>query len=332
MTVLRKIHRIGILTTGLLLCVTHGSACYYDSQNFSATEKNQTTVNDIFTNKYVNSEAGKVAVIQKELSETESKLNSKPDDIGLRNLKANLLARLGKRDAAIAEYSAILAKNPNDYSTLCNYAMALQSAKNYDHAVQVLGKAYAGNPDLRSHAELFHIDFLKYEKDNNQRRTVPAKRIFIDSLTPLWEKRGKGTEANNFSLVGFPDKVHSTAIAELVRQFPERGELWHVFAMTLEHEKDFSHAVRAYDNAVKYGSPYKTDITGYLLDFRPFAYSKDPARSGGMKLVWTIVGVVVFVVLLVIGKILWAVFSDIKSVSDQKKEELEREKRKREKS
>lgn len=331
MRLLEKIATAGLICAGAIF-PSNTSACYYDNYNFSVTKKAQSNAKDLFRNVYEESRVDDVSELRKRLQETELQLKSAPADTVLRNQRANLLARLGKREEANKEFADLYSKNPTDYATLCNYSMLLHGDKKFDQAISLLSEAYKSDPEIRQHAEFYHIEFLKYERDNQDRRKINEKRLPVSALTEVWNKRGQGGEDGNFSSREFPENLTADAMAELIRQFPERGELWHVFAMVLEHEERFGHAVRAYDNAVKFGTPYKSEITDYLFNFRNYAYSQDSARTGGKKLVWTAAVVIALIVLFYVGKLLFAMVSDIREVSENKKLELERERIKREKN
>src|SRR5690606_12640226 len=158
---------------------------------------------------------------------------------------AYALHRSNQNPRAIAVYQEILKSDPNNYEALCSQATVLHYLRQYAQSAELLKKAVALKPGFRGGAEELHLAYAEHLAQAEKNYAAAQENIFLPALTPIWKNR-KGVE-ENLSTVDFPREYDSRSVAELIRQFPQAGDLWMVLGMMLEHEKDFSMAAKAYD-------------------------------------------------------------------------------------
>lgn len=307
----------------ILFIPGHAGACNYGKYGLKPGSGSQATVDGLFRGRYndylnwrANPEWTEAALIDQDAA---------MDIPGKLDYAWSLLMS-GKSRESYAVYQQLLKDHPDHYEILCSYATALHLDRKYAEAASLLEKAISLKPGFRNRAEEFHLNMIHHEMRQQTDAQYGRENIFIPELTPLWNNRKPPEE--NFSTVEFPAGITSKGIAELLRQFPRYGDGWLALGMLLEHEKDFSMAVKAYDRAVEHGTPHKQALDRYMASFREFGRAHDPGRLVGRGIARTAIFVGVILALYFIYKIVARVVLDVTSHRAMKEEQQRRERRK----
>lgn len=315
-----------ILIAATLLTVTAPSilhACNYGKYGLKPGSNSQATVDGLFRGTYTDRESWRASREWRTAAQNDRDLAT--DIPGKLNYAWSLLMS-GEQNQAFAIYQQLLKDQPDNYEIFCSYATALHAARNYSAARDTLQKAIQLKPGFRNHAEELHLSMLEHEIKSRINPAHARNNLFIPELTPLWDNRKPPEE--NFSTVDFPARLSSKSIAELLRQYPRYGEGWLALGMLLEHEKDFSMAVKAYDRALQYGTAHKQEIERYLATFREFGRAHDPGRLVARGVARLGIGLAVIAVALFLYRILARVIWDISSHRAMKEDQKRRGRRK----
>jgi len=302
-------------------------ACSYGKFGLEPGDGSQTTVDGLFQGIYQKQKSHKTQDWRREAKDLAAGGAAASADVNIRLSYAWALHLGAENEQALAIYQDILKATPNHYETLCSYATALHDMRQYPQAAEILKKAVAQKPGFRNMAEEFHLAMIDYQAKSRNNYKYAQNNVFVEPLTPIWKNRKTDPE-NNFSTVIFPEGYKSEGMAELIRQFPKFGEAWFALGMLLEHEKDFSMAVKAYDRALQYGTAHAPELKQYLITFREFGRSHDTGRLVGKRVIQLGIGLAVLAVLLWILRIVNRVVADITSVraSKQERQRLARKK------
>jgi len=318
------VYTISYITSILLLAISLSlaspvHACSYGKFGLEAGDGSQTTVDGLFQGIYQKQKTYKTQDWRREAKDLAVGGAAASTDIIERLGYAWALHRGAENEQALAIYQDILKTTPNHYETLCSYATTLHNLRQYPQAAEILKKAIAQKPRFRNMAEEFHLAMIDYQAKSRNNYKYAQDNVFVDSLTPIWKNRKTDPE-QNFSTATFPEGYKSEGMAELLRQYPEFGEAWFVLGMLLEHEEDFSMAVKAYDRALQYGTAHAPELKNYLVAFREFGRSHDTGRLVGKRVIQLGIGLAVLVVLLWILRVVNRVVADITSARASKEE------------
>ncbi len=294
-------------------------SCSYGKYGLEAGDSSQTSVDGLFQGIYHKQKDFKTQDWRKEVKDLEAGGAATSTDIATRLGYAWALHMSAENDKAAAIYVSILKTTPNHYETLCSYATALHNMRQYPRAAEVLKQAIALKPGFRSRAEEFHLAMIEYQAKSRQNYKYAQENVFVDALTSIWKNRKQDPD-NNFSTVTFPEGYTSEGMAELLRQYPEFGEAWFALGMLLEHEEDFSMAVKAYDRALQHGTAHAPELKQYMVAFREFGRSHDTGRLVGKRVIQLAIGLAVLGVLLWVLRVVNRVVADITSARASKEE------------
>jgi len=310
-----------LVILGLTLCIP-AVACNYGKYGLTPGKDSQATVDGLFRGEYEKQRTWKVAQWREAAIQDQQAATDLP---GKLDLAWNYYMQ-GNFAQADKIYQQLLADHPASYELLCSYATALQGQRRHTQAKQLLQKAIAQKPGFRHRAEEFHLDMINYEERAKSDPAFAKANIFVPQLTPLWEGR-QGPE-QNFSTKSFPEGLTSEGMAELLRQYPRYGEAWLALGMLLEHEKDFSMAVKAYDRALERGTAHQQELRQYLAGFREFGRAHDPGRVVGRGIVKLVIAGIALLIGLYVYRVAARVIWDISSHRRMKEEEKRRARRK----
>ncbi len=307
----------------ILFLPAYAPACNYGKYGLKLGDGSQATVDGLFRGRYneqlnwrANPEWTEAALIDQDAA----------TDIPGNLDYAWSLFMSGKRQESYAIYQQLMKDDPNHYEVLCSFATVLHLDRRYAEATSTLEKAIGLKPGFRNRAEELHLNMIRHEMRLQTNTQYGRDNMFIPELTSLWNNRKPPEE--NFSTVDFPPGITSKGIAELLRQFPRYGDGWLALGMLLEHEKDFSMAVKAYDRALEHGTPHKQSLDGYMARFREFGRAHDPGRLVGRGIARTAIVIGVILALLFIYRIVARVVLDVTSHRGMKEEQKRRERRK----
>lgn len=282
-------------------------ACFYSPVNFGATKKHQSTAYDLIYSKYLDEQKRTPVFYNSELAKLRPQFSSKQNDPEFLDQFALYLARAGHDQEAHKIWDELLRREPQRFTTLCNYATTLQLLGRYEQCEPLLTQAAKLKPDLRSGAEGWHLAYLKFLQNQRKDPTYGAKHLFIDELTPIWNTRGDPPKS--FRNSKFP-KITSDGIAELLRQFPNFGDGWLVLAMTLENEHEYNLARLAYQDARKHGASQGDALSEHLLKMDAYVETQSHVRVAGRAMIQLVILVIAYLVLSRMWKFTKAVRQD----------------------
>lgn len=306
-----------VLAVLVLLLSSAGHTCPYNS--FSGLKpggQSQAKVEDLFRGVYDLTKE-KYELVQDSIDDLAARAGANPSDAALQNDYAFALFYTGKVQQSLAVYQQALKTNPNHYETLCSYATVLQFMNRLPEAAAVLKQAIALKPGFRNRAEEYHLDLINYQVLGRQNPSALKQQVVIPALTPFWQKRGN--PETGFSTMDFPPEITSQGLAELVRHFPDNGDLWLALGMVLEHEGNHEYALKSYDKAVRHGNAHVSELKSYLRAYRPFAEARDRVSVGGKRILQLILGAIGLFVLYYILRFLQSIVLDITQARKAKK-------------
>lgn len=314
---------VGVAAVMLAMAVPMpAAACVYGKYAFKPGSSSQSAVMGLFRGTYEEDRDLKVSdwrqmamADRDDATDTPGKLNY-----------AWALFKGGEQAQAMALLQQVVQAEPENYEALCTYATVLHEMRQYAPARAALQKAVSLKPGFRNHAEELHLALVDYEEKSRMNPQYAGENLFYPPLTAIWKNR-QGVE-ENFSKVKFPAEINSKGLAELIRQFPQKGDLWFALGMALENEKDFEYAVKSYDRALEHGTAHSQDLKSYMVTFRDFGQSQSPARVLGRRIVQLVIFLVGLGIAMVVFRFVGGIINDISNRRARKNEELRRERRK----
>lgn len=296
-------------------------ACFYGPNFFDPKQNEQTTVYALINQRYADEADRKYEFFKAELKKAEQDLPRHTADADFLDGYGVLLYKCGKEADAFRVWGDLLKKEPNRFSTLCNMATVYHSTSRFDSATTCLQAAVKAKPGFRHNAEQYHLQMVQFLQQQRKSPAYATTHLMLDELTPVWKARRAAPE----TLQGykpFPD-INPDGLAELLRQFPKFGDAWFMLGIVLEQHGDHYMANRAYERAIKFGTSHREELSTYMRTYSPYAAERDPGRSVGRRLKWTliisVVGLALFFGLLLARKMILDITSARKDKAAAKK-------------
>lgn len=268
----------------LFVSVSPCTACFYGAHALDPDKPKQTTAKDLINEKFIEAEERPRGYFPNELQKAQQLAPQHANDAAFQDDLGFLFYKNGRHDEALNLWKALLLKEPNRFTTLCNLATAYQGLGKYDTATTCLQEAVKVRAGFRSNVEVYHLDMIQFQKKQSTQPTYAVDHLFISELTPVWSARRAAPESFE-SVKPFPD-IRADGVAELLRQFPRFGDGWLALGILLEHEGDHYWANRAYERALKFGSTRRLEVKNYLATYTPFAMEHDSSRIVARRLKW----------------------------------------------
>jgi hypothetical protein len=313
------------LAAGIFVaCAAIADACFYADLAFKETEEEQADIESLLYERYENR---RMDFYRGHLDDMKKEVAAKRGDLHFMDNYAYVLYHAGRAQEAEAIWRDILKKEPNRFTTLCNFATAAHQRGMLPEAYQMLKLAHEQKPEVRSGAEQWHLRYLDFLMKQRQNPQYAKDHLFIDELSPIWKAHTQPSK--DFAKTVLPVAGAYQGVVELLRQYPRAADIWLVAALLLDHDKKYDLAHQAYTRAQKYGSGQNYVLKDFLPKYKEFQDKGSRIRAAGRGMVMLLGFVFLLVIYRYLGGLLMAIRSDRSEAKRRAEEEKKQIKRSR---